>query len=116
MILEWIAIENAQQAQRASEAARKKAESVNDRFWEMEERLNRSLLALEALGTLLQDKLNVTDEELKKRITEIDLRDGKLDGKSRKTAATCSKCSRANSPRFGKCIYCLSPMMADPYS
>lgn len=99
-------------AERAqSDAAR--ARSMAD---DVEIRLDRALLACEAMWTLLRDKLGVTDVELVERMNAIDLSDGKLDGKVRKTAVACPKCSRTISTRFPKCMYCGQAIVHDPFA
>jgi len=82
----------------------------------MDDRLDRALLACEAMWTLLRDKLGVTDQELIERINDIDLSDGKLDGKVRKTPVACPKCRRTIAPRFNQCMYCGQPIMQDPFA
>lgn len=82
---------------------------------EMEMRLERALLACEAMWTLLRDKIGVTDQELIERINDLDLSDGKLDGKIRKTPVSCPSCGRTISRRLPKCMYCGQPIMHDPF-
>jgi len=93
----------------AARQARREAESV-------EEKLDRALIACEAMWSLLRDKLGVTDLELVDRINEIDLSDGTLDGKVRKTPVTCPKCQRTIARRFKRCVYCGQPVMHDPFA
>ena len=83
---------------------------------ELENRLNRTLLACEAMWSLMRGKLSLTDEELVRRINDIDLSDGKLDGKVRKQAVACPKCNRTISPRFPKCLYCGQAIVHDPFA
>lgn len=82
----------------------------------LEDRLDRALLACEAMWSILRDKLGVTDVELVERINDIDLSDGKLDGKVRKTAVACPKCNRTISQRFPTCMYCGQPIVHDPFA
>ena len=95
---------SAADASRSAGAARRDAREVEDR-------LDRALLACEAMWSILRDKLGVTDLELIERINDIDLSDGRLDGKVRKTAVACPKCNRTISQRFPKCMYCGQPIM-----
>lgn len=82
---------------------------------EIEAKLDRALLACEAMWTMLRDKLGMTDVDLLKRINEIDLSDGKLDGKVRRSAVSCPSCSRTIARRFPKCMYCGQAIMHDPF-
>jgi hypothetical protein len=99
-------------AVQAHGAARKAGSQVK----ELESRLDRALLACEAMWTLVRDKLGVTDGELFDRINEIDLSDGKLDGKVRKTAVSCPSCGRTIASRHARCMYCGQAVMKDPFA
>lgn len=65
------------------------------------ERLN---LYVQALGELLED-LGVNKEAIEKKIEEIDLRDGKLDGTFTEVSV-CSSCNRKTSKLRPYCMYC----------
>ena len=82
----------------------------------LEARLDRTTLACEAMWTLLRDKLGMTDNDLVDRIVELDLSDGKLDGKVAKSAVSCPKCGRTIARRFNKCMYCGQDIVSDPFS
>ena len=103
------AISEASDASKDARAARTDARRLADQ-------LERTLLACEGMWTLVRDKLGLTDEELVARINEIDLSDGRLDGKVRKTAVACPKCNRTISPRLPKCMYCGQPIVHDPFA
>ncbi len=102
----------------AADAAEAKGEArvARRNLAQIETRLDRALLACEAMWTLLRDKLGVTDAELLNRINEIDLSDGRLDGKVRKSAVSCPSCGRTIARRFPKCIYCGQAIMHDPFA
>ena len=82
----------------------------------LEDRLERTLLACEAMWTLMRDKLGITEAELVQRMNDIDLSDGQLDGKVRKTAVACPSCGRTIARRFPKCMYCGQPIVHDPFA
>ena len=71
-----------------------------------EDRLNRLTLICQALWELLRDRGELTEEDLITKISEIDLRDGRADGKISKQIKHCPKCDRVMSPRHQKCMYC----------
>ena len=71
-----------------------------------EDRIARLTLVCEALGSLLKERVGITEEEIADRVNQIDLTDGQLDGRVRHAARTCRHCNRNVSPRFAKCIYC----------
>ncbi len=83
---------------------------------ELSQRLDRAMLACEAMWTILREKLNLTDAELIDRINAVDLSDGKLDGKVRKSAVSCPQCGRTMSAKMSKCMYCGQPVVQDPFA
>jgi hypothetical protein len=99
----------------ASDAKREARRAQSDAA-EMEARLVRLAMACEALWTILRDKLGASDEDLLDRITEIDLSDGRLDGKAARTAVSCPKCEKTIARRFPNCMYCGQAVMHDPFS
>lgn len=96
-------------------SARSKARQTRAGGAELQARMDRAMLACEAMWTLMRDKLGITDENLLARINEIDLSDGKLDGKVRKTPVACPKCNRTIPARMPQCMYCGQPIMQDPF-
>jgi len=104
----YVAAVEASEAKAAARAARSGVTSIDDR-------LERTLLACEAMWSLLREKLGVTDLELLDRINALDLSDGKLDGKVHKPAVTCPKCKRTIARRHPKCMYCGQDVMHDPF-
>ena len=89
-------------AAEATRAARR-AETSTD---VLQGQVDRLALAVEALWTLLRDKTGITDDELRDRIRDIDLKDGKLDGKVSRAPSTCQACGRVVSKRHRRCLYC----------
>lgn len=72
----------------------------------LQQRLDALVLANVAMWTLLRDKLGVSDADLERRVQELDLSDGQLDGKIRVGPWNCPKCARPNAPRHARCLYC----------
>ena len=54
--------------------------------------------------------------ELIERIKEIDLSDGKMDGKARRSVMECPHCNRTISMRYQRCIYCGEFVEHDPFA
>ncbi|MBB6428374.1 hypothetical protein HNQ40_000180 [Algisphaera agarilytica] len=73
----------------------------------LEDRFERLSLVCMAMWSLLQDKTNLTEQDLLDRVQTIDLMDGQADGKATKVGVVkCHKCSRPMSERHMRCIYC----------
>jgi hypothetical protein len=68
--------------------------------------VEKLFMITEALWTILKEKHGCTDAELVQRVQEIDLRDGKLDGKVAKVNPDCPKCSRKLMGKRPVCLYC----------
>lgn len=79
-------------------------------------RMDRMLLACEALWSLMREKFGMTDVDLLHRINDLDLSDGQLDGKVRKPAVACPKCGRTISRKNPTCMYCGQPIVHDPFA
>ena len=92
----------------AADRAAAKAESVD-------QRLDRALLTMEAIWTLLRDRHQLRDDDLARRIVELDESDGFLDGKVRRQPKTCPHCKRTISGRFPRCLYCGEAVTTDPF-
>ncbi|MFI4912526.1 MAG: hypothetical protein ACIAQZ_12745 [Sedimentisphaeraceae bacterium JB056] len=70
-------------------------------------KLDKVLLINEAMWEILRDEHGYTDEKLKKKIREVDLRDGVEDGKNQpREALTCPSCGRNSLRRNRNCMYC----------
>ena len=79
-------------------------------------RLDRAMLAIESLSEILRDRFGITRDEIHARMDEIDLRDGKQDGRLAPGVMLCPACDRPNSKQSRQCVYCghqpLSPQIA----
>jgi hypothetical protein len=82
----------------------------------LEQRLERLALMTEALWTLLRDKLGASDEELMAVAREVDLSDGRLDGRVHRTSVQCPECGRMVSERHVKCLYCGTEIPRAPFT
>jgi hypothetical protein len=81
------------------------------------DRVDRLVLIVIALFTLMKEKYGVTDEELLQKIQEVDLLDGRPDGKVHGITAKCPQCGRFMSARHGRCLYCgFNPATVNPFA
>jgi len=73
--------------------------------------VDRLLMLTEALWSFVKKEHDYTDEQLAEAVTNIDLRDGRLDGKVAKAPpAPCPNCGRVNSSKQLRCLYCGGPL------
>ena len=70
------------------------------------EKVEGLALITRALFELLEESTGVSEEQLRAKITEIDLRDGQADGRMSPRPTKCPKCDAMMSPRFGRCLFC----------
>lgn len=96
-------------ANTSAESAARQAGDFRNALRELETRTDRLALTTMAIWAIMSEKLGVTEQELEDKITEIDLSDGKLDGKVRVETSACSACGRTLSKRHNKCMYCGQP-------
>jgi len=82
------------------------AEEARGRVQELEWKVDKLILVNRALFELIASRLQITETELMDMVNEIDLRDGKLDGRLAIEATSCEKCGRTYSRRHNHCLYC----------
>ncbi len=90
--------------------ARTQAQTAQEQAEQLESRLEALQLASAAMWSLLRDRLGVTEAELIERMRQIDLLDGKADGKMSARVLECAACKRTMSTRFRRCVYCGTPI------
>ena len=79
--------------------------------------VERLLMVTEALWMMLKEQHGYTEEDLIKRIREIDMRDGKLDGRvAKEPQKTCPKCNRVLIRNQSKCLYCGAEVPQAPFA
>jgi len=79
---------------------------AHDATKHLAEKVERLALITRALFELLEESTGVSEEQLRAKITEIDLRDGQADGRMSPRPTRCPKCDAMMSPRFGRCLFC----------
>ena len=78
--------------------------------------VERLLMITESLWMILKEQHGLDDKELVKRIVEIDMRDGKLDGRVAPTPPRkCPKCDRTLFKHRPRCVYCGEYVMLQPF-
>lgn len=81
----------------------------------LEQRIARLELVCEAMWTLLRDETRLSDASLQARIAELDLSDGKADGRAAKGPLHCPKCRKPASRRHEFCIWCGAILRQSPF-
>lgn len=86
--------------------ANSRADRATVRAAEAEQKLARLQIVTQAMWEFLRERAELTDEMLEAKILEIDLRDGKKDGKMGTEVVNCSQCQRKTGVRRRSCFYC----------
>ena len=88
------------------QVARSQDHVARDAAFGLEEKVDRLALICCALFELVQTSTGITEEQLRKKIAEVDLRDGEEDGRVTPRAKKCPKCDAMMSPKFRRCLFC----------
>lgn len=105
------------QSTEAASRAASAASQARTHVEQVEGEIERLLMITEALWTMLKEKHGYTDEDLVARIQQIDMRDGKYDGKVAppQESPNCPHCGRKLLTRRPVCLYCGGAMSRDPF-
>jgi rRNA maturation endonuclease Nob1 len=93
-------------AQFIANAAAKKAINASSEIEVLRTAIDRLILINRALWEIIAESRGLTDEYLIKKVKEIDLRDGVLDGKIRQPVRKCASCGKILPAGRENCLYC----------
>jgi hypothetical protein len=78
----------------------------------VDSRVHRMVLMVEAMRELLQASGLFSEAQLKAKVEEVDLRDGKADGRNvQPVAQVCGQCGRTSAGQRKFCVYCGSDLL-----
>jgi hypothetical protein len=99
---------NADAARSAARANEADTHKLRDIVGRLERQVERLTLTNLALAQVLRDKLGVKQADIEAAVRDIDLADGKLDGRLElpTKAKRCEACDRVNGPQRYTCLYC----------
>ena len=97
---------NADDAKFLAREAQLDAMQLQSKVSVLEQQCERLTLAAMAMAEILRDRLGVPEPEIEAKLTEIDLRDGRLDGQFRPMPEHCQKCRQKNAASRRHCLYC----------
>jgi hypothetical protein len=73
---------------------------------DLDRHVRKLALVSQALYEILKERTGITDEELRRKIDQIDMRDGALNGRVDQTPLKCPKCSVSVTPGALHCHGC----------
>ncbi len=97
-------------AERTAESAEAKVDRSAKMVEDLQRQVERLSLACQAMWELLQQCSDLTEDDLDKKILEIDGRDGCVDGKIGVQALDCPACGRKTSSKRNSCVMCGAPI------
>ncbi len=99
-----------------ADSARRDASHASDRMHSevlrLEAKIDGLALVCQALWEVVRQETKLNDADIAKKIEEIDLRDGKRDGRITGRPMKCTKCGRPTHTRQRACMYCGTPVDA----
>ena len=93
-------------AAQASDRTKSETTTLQGRVKFLEVNLAKAMLISETLWEFIKEKHNLTNEQLREKVYEVDMRDGTLDGKNQRKAVECPNCQHMVSSRHPACLYC----------
>lgn len=97
---------NIRNAHSSAGRARATADQASRQGERLEEKVDALALACQSLWEIVRETTDFTEDHLLAKMEQIDLRDGKSDGKMSPVGQTCDDCGRKTSRRRDNCIYC----------
>lgn len=87
--------------------AKSKARDASTEVTYLKLKVEKLMIITEAMWMILKETTKYTDEELKEKMRQIDLKDGKLDGRvAAELPGKCTKCGQLLQKNKYVCIYC----------
>lgn len=106
-IVQQVQISNLQSRATLSDTQSDIRHSVSrDRDEDLREDMERMALVIEAMWSILSERLGVTVDELAARINAIDLADGRADGMRTPAPRTCPQCAAKVPADRETCQFC----------
>ena len=109
-IMIWGQYQYYEEVRSAADRLEGKIERIAPDVRALERQMDRLSLACQAMWELIRDHTSLTEADLDKKILEIDLRDGKADGKIAAVVLECPACGAKTNSKRTTCIMCGAPL------
>ena len=94
------------EARNQAEHAVDRTKRLQDEVDDLKRKADALTIACQSLWEIVRTRLTLDEEMMLAKMQEIDLRDGKLDGKIATKKITCPSCARPNNTKRHSCLYC----------
>src|SRR5687768_11321747 len=91
---------------RAVRDARLKANESLNRTDDTVQRLERLALLCQAMWEMLRERVEFSDDQLAAKVREVDLRDGREDGRRGERVLECPHCRNSVNSQSPRCVVC----------
>lgn len=102
----FYAQQQASEAAARSRSSERRTKDLQGEVSRLAARVDALTIGCQAMWELQAEHAGVTLDDLRARISEIDVRDGVEDGKMTAVVRPCSACGRPGSSRRKNCVYC----------
>ncbi len=110
LIWEMYQMKHILSAETSAHRAAGKAEGVGIDVHTLQAQVAQLALVTEAIWAIVKEQTNLSDEDLRRKVREIDLQDGVLDGRVKRKNLVCPSCGRPIHKKHERCLYCGAPI------
>lgn len=90
----------------AKDTSRSNSDRIHQEVQRLEAKIDTLAIISQALWEVVREKTGLTEKDIEARIAEIDIRDGRKDGKITGKPTQCPACERPTHTRLKACPYC----------
>lgn len=90
----------------AKDTSRSNSDRTHQEVQRLEAKIDTLAIISQALWEVVREKTDLTEKDIEARIAEIDIRDGRKDGKITGKPTQCPACDRPTHTRLKACPYC----------
>lgn len=90
----------------AKDSSRSNSDRIHNEVQRLEAKIDTLAIISQAMWEILREKTGLTEKDIEAKIAEIDIRDGRQDGKITGKPTQCPACDRPTHTRLKACPYC----------
>jgi predicted Zn-ribbon and HTH transcriptional regulator len=98
-------------AQQTAAAAVNSVKETKEDAQALRKKIDALALANQALFEILAERFGLKEQDVVRRMADIDQRDGRKDGKMGGAPVPCRKCGRTTNTAQKYCVYCSEPVV-----